>query len=418
MDARAERGLQIAAVTKFGRVGNAWLVPSASGKGTYTVDPTAGACSCPDYELRKVKCKHQWAVEYTITRERTTETKPDGTTTVTESVKVAKRVTYKQDWHAYNLAQTHEAERVAELLRGLCQGIVQPPQGRGRPRNPLTDVVFSAVLKVYSTVSGRRFQSDLRECAVKGLVSKGVSYNSMFDYLERPDLTPLLKALIEESAAPLKAVEVDFAVDSSGFSTCRFDRWFDAKYGQMHQERKWLKAHLMCGVTTNIVTSVEVTPSNKNDSPYLPQLAEATAKRFTLAEVSADKGYISKNNLQAVVGLGAVPYIPFKAGTTGQGPELWRRMFHFYSLNRDTFLAHYHKRSNVETTFSMIKGKFGDSLRSKSDTAQINEVLCKVLCHNLCCLVQSFYEMGIESTFWSEGAFRAEMPLARQMAVS
>ena len=97
---------------------------------------------------------------------------------------------------------------------------------------------------------------------------------------------------------------------------------------------------------------------------------------------------------------GAVPYIPFKVNTTGEGPALWRRLFHFYSFNRDTFLEHYHKRSNVETTFSMIKGKFGDALRSKTPTAQINELLCKVLAHNICVLIQSVYELGIEPTFW------------------
>jgi len=40
--------------------------------------------------------------------------------------------------------------------------------------------------------------------------------------------------------------------------------------------------------------------------------------------------------------------------------------------NREEFLAHYHKRSNVETAFSMIKAKFGDAVRSKSDIGQLN----------------------------------------------
>ena len=71
-------------------------------------------------------------------------------------------------------------------------------------------------------------------------------------------------------------------------------------------------------------------------------------------------------------------------------------MYHYYSLNRADFLTHYHKRSNSETTFSMIKAKFGDAVRSKSETAQINEVLCKVLCHNICVLISSFFELGIE----------------------
>ena len=62
-------------------------------------------------------------------------------------------------------------------------------------------------------------------------------------------------------------------------------------------------------------------------------------------------------------------------------------------------MEYYHRRSNVESTFSMIKGKFGERLRSKTQTAQINEILCKVLCHNLCCMIQSMYELGIEPDF-------------------
>jgi transposase len=62
-------------------------------------------------------------------------------------------------------------------------------------------------------------------------------------------------------------------------------------------------------------------------------------------------------------------------------------------------MRNYHRRSNVETTFSMIKAKFGEKLRSKTATAQANEVLCKVLCHNLCVLIQSMYEFGIEADF-------------------
>jgi len=65
----------------------------------------------------------------------------------------------------------------------------------------------------------------------------------------------------------------------------------------------------------------------------------------------------------------------------------------------DEFLAAYHKRSNVESTFSAIKRKFGGSVRSKKYTAQVNEILCKVLCHNLSCLVHAMHELGIEPTF-------------------
>lgn len=87
---------------------------------------------------------------------------------------------------------------------------------------------------------------------------------------------------------------------------------------------------------------------------------------------------------------------------------MWNNLFHYFQFKRDEFLAHYHKRSNVETVFSMIKAKFGPALRSKTDTAQKNEVYFKVLLHNLCVLVQSIYELGIDPVFWPVETPRVE----------
>ena len=42
--------------------------------------------------------------------------------------------------------------------------------------------------------------------------------------------------------------------------------------------------------------------------------------------------------------------------------------------------------------------------RSKTRTAQVNEALCKVPCHNLCSLIQSMYELGLQPKFWKEAA--------------
>jgi transposase len=80
-------------------------------------------------------------------------------------------------------------------------------------------------------------------------------------------------------------------------------------------------------------------------------------------------------------------------------------MFHFFSLNREEFVAHYHKRSNVEATFSAIKRKFGDAIRSKTPVAQVNEVLLKVLCHNIVCLVHAIHELGIVPAFSQLGGY-------------
>ena len=54
-------------------------------------------------------------------------------------------------------------------------------------------------------------------------------------------------------------------------------------------------------------------------------------------------------------------------------------------------------------TFSMIKRLFEDYLLSRTKTAMVNEVLCKILCHNLCVLIRCMYELEIEPEFWQNG---------------
>jgi transposase len=409
MEIWQERGLAIANsnTVKKNRLG--WKVPSQSSNGTYIVNLDHGTpfCTCHHFETTHEKCQHIYAVEFIVQREQ----RPDGTEVVTKTM----RVTYTQDWPVYNEAQTHEQERFVALLRDLCDGIPQPEYRFGRPRLPLADVVFGIACKVYSTMSGRRFMSDLREAEVKGLVAKSPSFTSTFRYLENPDLTPLLKTLIEQSASPLRAIETDFAVDSSGFSTSTYARWFDHKYGRERTKQTWVKAHLICGVKTHIVTSVEATPYESSDNRQFIPLVNKTAETFNINEVSADKAYTDRRNLWAVQAQGGTAFIPFKVNSTGTGDHhhkfdgLWNRMWHFYNFNRDAFLEHYHKRSNVETAFSMIKAKFGGSVRAKTPTAQVNEVLCKVLCHNICVLIQSICELGLEPTFWT---FEAKEPVA------
>lgn len=181
----------------------------------------------------------------------------------------------------------------------------------------------------------------------------------------------------------------------------------DHKYGGERFKREWVKAHIMCGVKTAIVTAVQMLDKDAADAPQLPALLKTTRKGFAVSEVSADKGYLSYKNARVIADAGAVPFIAFKNNSgpgdwrkEGRGnTEAWAEMFHYFMYRRNEFLTHYHKRSNVETTFSMMKRKFGDSLRSKTDVAMATEALCKILCHNLVVLIDEIHELGIEPSF-------------------
>ncbi len=391
---RKQRGARIAQTGALRQKGDLWFVPSQSGPGTWVVDYSEGedkpVCTCPDYEKRSAFCKHIFAVEIHLNRMAAPKS-PE------------QRATYSQDWPQYNAAQMNEGDHFLTLLHGLCQGITMPPQtGRGRPKTPLADMVFACVLKVYEGMSGRRTTSELRRCQKDGLLDKAPHYNTISDALNKPELTPLLRTLLQESALPLRGVESQFAADSTGFATTTYDRWYDQKWGTERKKAKFVKAHAICGTATHVVTDMLV--SHKHDATQFRPLLERTAARFEIVEVSGDKAYSSKANLEAAAAAGAVPYIPFKDGITGKGPALWAKMFHYYQYKRDEFDSHYHRRSNVETMFGMVKAKFGASIRSKKETAQVNELYCKFLAHNIVVLISSIYELGIQPEFWQEAA--------------
>jgi transposase len=290
---------------------------------------------------------------------------------------------------------------VQTLLRGLCDGIATPPHpGRGPKPIPYSDAILGIAMKVYSMMSARRATTDIKACASDGHMSRAPHYNSILASFDKPEMTPILVGLIEASAKPLAGIESSFAIDSTGFGTAVYRRWFDAKYGREMSEATWIKAHAMVGTTTNIVTAIAVTDSSGADSPELPGLVASTAQRFRLAEVSGDKAYLGHENLAAIESVGAVPYVPFKTNSRDKGSAAWRRMWAVFLYRQDEFLAHYHKRSNVESTFSSIKRNFGAAVRSKRFTAQVNEVLCKVLCHNLSMLVHAMHEIRASRARW------------------
>ncbi|MGI8638882.1 MAG: SWIM zinc finger family protein [Pyrinomonadaceae bacterium] len=225
-NARQIRGLDIAKRYAIKEENGLWFVPSASGKSNrYKVDLTKQNCTCPDYEIRQQKCKHIFAVEFSFEQAFIAELD------TLEVAKVAKqRKTYKQVWTAYNKAQTTEKSEFQSLLFELCKGIGEPSQTNGRPRNPLDDMIFSCIFKVYSTFSSRRFMTDLKEAKKKEYISTIPHFNSVSRYLDNEMLTPYLQMLIEESSLPLTAFEKNFSIDASGLSATGSFTWLHAKH--------------------------------------------------------------------------------------------------------------------------------------------------------------------------------------------
>lgn len=368
------------------------------------MDSGSKSCTCDDFQTTHRACKHIIAVDHVRQRNAGYDIPPSPTAETNVPKKIRK--TYKQNWPLYNKAQTSEKRHFQRFLADLCGTIEEPVRAskRGRPPVQLADAVFAAVYKVFSGFSARRFTPDCEDAERDGHSLWAPHFNVVLRTFGREDVTPILHRLIRLSAVPLKAVETKFAIDSSGFGTSRFIKWFDTKHGTERRQADWVKVHICVGVNTQIVTAVGI--GDQHDSKHFPDLLKSTAETFTIGDVTADKAYLSLKLVELVGEYGGEAFIPPKVGSKAdRDGEAWRKMFHLFALNRDEFLRRYHQRSNVESAFSMMKRKFGDAIRSKTPTAMVNESLAKVLCHNLSVLVHEMFELGIDPQF---GGQRAE----------
>jgi transposase len=369
-------------------------VQSQSGVGRYRVEWNGSKwiCKCPYFTKNNKDCKHIIAVQYYL----------QGYITIHGEKPEEKRISYSQDWAAYNHAQIEEYDLFNHLLHELVSTVNVQEQHMGRPRLNLRDLIFCSILKTYSKKSSRTAHHLYNEAFRKQYISYSPHANAIPKTLLRPEITPILYDLVHLTALPFADIDNNFAVDSSGFSCSSFGAYCEHAHGtkRMHN---WLKVHICTGIRSNIISDVIITDEYQADSPQFKKLLLNTSKFFNINEVSADLAYSSRKNLEIVDKLGGTPYIPFKKNATGKarGSALWNKTFHYFQLHREEFDNYYHKRSNAEATFHAIKRKLGENLQSKNRVAQENEMLCKIISYNITVLIRSMVKMGITPDFFT-----------------
>ena len=184
-------------------------------------------------------------------------------------------------WHNYNLSQTKEKALFVNILGDLCNLLEEPEHNSvGRKPTKTRDIIFAMAIKQYLNLSSRRLQSDLKLFKEAGFIDSEIPFNTLLDHFERPELKEILKGLIEVSALPLKQIERDFAIDSTCFGTSRYTTYFDVRWKnkKIIKGKLWRKCHAVCGVKTNVITSIDITKGNVHDNKLFEPLAKS--KRY------------------------------------------------------------------------------------------------------------------------------------------
>ena len=370
-------------------------VRSETGYGSYQVEDQIDkwVCECRYFKEESEVCKHIAAVWLLLDRMTGTEIEIEETKPKTQS---------KQNWSAYTAAQIAELRLFDPLLWELVRDIADPaePQTRDRPRTGFPLQLFCAIRKVASMYGCRKSYEFFDTARKKGLLDFAPNYAVPSRILNRSDLTPVLEDLVSAAALPLSAVEdyITVAVDSSGFRTNSYGFYRQEKYGSS-RKNIWLKTSILIGCRTHAILRAAVTGNDIGDAPLFPLLVKgAIGAGFEIGEATADKGYLSRENYNLGPELGINVFIPFKVDSTSKskGSAEWKKKYHMFHLKRDEFDSHYHRRSNVESVFSAMKTRFGETLKSKNRTAQINEAYCKIIAYNIAVQIHEMFEHGVD----------------------
>ncbi|UCG54764.1 MAG: hypothetical protein JSV32_00665, partial [Dehalococcoidia bacterium] len=164
-----------------------------------------------------------------------------------------------RDWAAYDNGQTREKLIFMRLLNDAVNSmnIEYKYVGNGRPSIGMEDMLKIMCIKVYNTFSLRRTIPDLEFARALGYITATPHYNSIKNYFNMEEMTPLLEQLYRLFAMPFTSIEQYFSIDSTGFG--RYNTiWNNSKY----KEKKiasFNKLHAICGVRTCIITKARIT---------------------------------------------------------------------------------------------------------------------------------------------------------------
>ena len=325
-----------------------------------------------------------------------------------------RRPTYPQDWPNYKLAREYEQEFFFLLVSDLMDLVLEPSYSFGRPRHKFSDVLKAMALKVWGTKSMQRTKGYIREAHRLGYIEKVPGSNTVIDYFGLPDLTPILHECIEFTASVLRPYESDYAIDSSGFRTTQYMRWVEEKWGREsntedselveRKSREWLKVHIVVGTNTHIIVGARVEGWRSSDSGQFIPLFQRVTKLFDVKHISADMAYTGRENFDAAESWGATLFTPFHnrhVRPPAFDQSAWAGAYRMFADNFDEWFPTYHRRSLSETAFSTVKRLLSETIRSKTPIAQINEMLLKVLAHNIIVLIRAIFVMDLHPFFAS-----------------
>jgi len=314
------------------------------------------------------------------------------------SSQVARKATYKvTNWRQYNASLVSRGDITLWLDEAVLQAWEHDNAERkvGHPF-VYSDMAIEALLTLRELFRLPYRQTEGFGKALAALMQAKIAIP---DYSDLQKRAAKLKIAIDVGPATRGPLHV--VVDSSGIKVYGEGEWRVRCYG-VERRRTWRKLHLAIDPKTQEIVAHLLTTNQVGDAnqvaPLLDQVQRPVEKFY------GDGGYDHRHVFQTLATRQIEPVIAIRKNASIQqhgnsaSPRLPRdeclRQIRRYGRRGWKRRSGYHRRSLVETAFSRLKRRFGDTFKNRHLENQKTEVALR------CKLLNHFTTLGLPKFVW------------------
>ncbi len=324
----------------------------------------------------------------------------------------------KTNWIQYDYAQIKEIAYYLENLRYLVdeadkriqERTLPKKRGPGRPPIDSPDIAKVLLLQTYTASPNRVAEGLLLLFREKLGISEHFSYKTIERGYDREAVNDILDEIVKITNESVEGKETTFSFDGTGFSASNKEN-YAAKRQMQNSKKNYMKSEaesceqnndtfpesnskmgfsyavMGIGVQHKLISGMAVIPDHSvGETTMFPEAYNQTLGCHpNLENVLGDGIYGVRWITDLVSGYNVTPYFLPRSNVTfkSKGYSGWYDMLFSLCNEPQNWLEEYHMRSISETVNSMVKCRFGNTLRKKLDSRKKTETTLRLVAHDI-----------------------------------